>query len=182
MGFFSSLFGGNKHKPTKEQLEEQARYRVELYEYINKYYGVPRIRTTTNYEVFISMSIRKIATCENNYTFHDYDFDSIVGAYVEVDDEIIMKTSGGIGRAIVGGLIAGSVGAVVGYATTPITEKRLIKFARLTILTNDPQQQIINIPLIGGFQKHYSTDHDVRHALNQAEAFVKIINQIVVGG
>lgn len=179
MGFFSFLSGD---KRTKEQIAEQESYKAELHDYIVKNYGVPKIHGSANYDVYINMGFRKIATCQLEYTFRDYDFNIIRGAYISIDDQIVNQTSNGVGRVIVGGMIAGTIGAVVGYATRSTNQKTLINNARLTILTKDPNMPEINIPLLGKHKKNYSTDADVRKILNDADAFIQIINQIVVGG
>ena len=178
MGFFSFLSGD---KRSKEQIEAQEKYKSELKQYINENYGAPKIHGSANYDVYINMQFRKIATCYVEYTFKDYSFDIIRGAYITIDDEVITKTQSGIGRAIIGGMIAGSMGAAVGYLSRKSEQKTLINNARLTIITSDPNMPEIYIPLLGKAKKNYANDSDVKRILNSAESLIHIIDQISMG-
>jgi hypothetical protein len=71
--------------------------------------------------------------------FKTYDFKSIIDVKKIVDDEIISVSSTGstIGRSLVGGALAGGIGAIIGGATSKKMGNKAIKNLELEILLND---------------------------------------------
>ena len=67
-------------------------------------------------------------------------FDNIIGCDIYTDNEV----TGGVKRAIVGGVVSGGVGAIVGAATA----KKHIMLYQISIYTNDLTSPMIAIPLI----------------------------------
>lgn len=81
-----------------------------------------------------------VITDDLQLTHQRIPFDNIIGCEVYTDSEV----TGGVGRAIVGGVVSGGVGAIVGAATA----KKHITLYQICIYTNDLTSPMIAIPLI----------------------------------
>lgn len=68
------------------------------------------------------------------------DSQDIAEIKVVVDDRVVESTRPGdaIGRAMIGGLLAGSVGAIVGGTTSARNQHRIARSIRLEIFTKNP--------------------------------------------
>jgi len=74
----------------------------------------------------------------------EYNFSDILECQILRDDEVVAKS--GVGRAIVGGLIAGGVGAIVGAATRG--SKNKIKSLSVRVVFSDISNPMIIFKLI----------------------------------
>ena len=84
-------------------------------------------------------------TCNGKNKLVDYiPFDSIVDVELLDDHSTIMH--GGVGRAIVGSVLAGGIGAIVGAGTRKSND--VIRSLRVRIITNDVNNANIMIPLM----------------------------------
>lgn len=82
---------------------------------------------------------KKIALCHYSNAFIEYiSFNQIINVEILKNNATIMK--GGIGRAVIGGVLAGGIGAVVGASTRDSEE--LLYSLKIRVITND-----INKPL-----------------------------------
>ncbi len=64
-----------------------------------------------------------------------YNFDQLISYELVEDDKTITKSKGGVGRAIVGGVLAGGVGAVVGATTGKTESTDVVTQLYITIVT-----------------------------------------------
>lgn len=64
-------------------------------------------------------------------------FSSILSSSIKQDGETITQTSNTIGRALIGGVLAGGAGAIVGGMTSKKQNKQLIRKLTLEIVVND---------------------------------------------
>lgn len=88
---------------------------------------------------------KKIALCHyNNATIEYINFNEIIDVEILKDNSTVMK--GGIGRAIVGGVLAGGVGAVVGANTR--NSQDIIHSFQIRIITNNINNPLYTINLI----------------------------------
>ena len=96
-------------------------------------------------KVVFDLNNRKIAIIDTNAVKIDYvDFDKIVQCEILEDNSVVMK--GGVGRAVVGGILAGGVGAIVGAQTRGSSE--IVKNLSIRIITNDVINSLVWIHLI----------------------------------
>lgn len=72
------------------------------------------------------------------------NFDEIIGCDLIEDNTTVMQ--GGIGRAVVGGVLAGGIGAVVGAQTRK--SSNIVEKLNVRILTNNIDEPICNICII----------------------------------
>ena len=96
-------------------------------------------------KVVFDLNNRKIAIINTNAVKIDYvDFDKIIQCEILEDNSVVMK--GGVGRAVVGGILAGGVGAIVGAQTRGSSE--IVKNLSIRIITNDVINSLVWIHLI----------------------------------
>ena len=96
-------------------------------------------------KVVFDLINRKIAIINTNAVKIDYvDFDKIIQCEILEDNSVVMK--GGVGRAVVGGILAGGVGAIVGAQTRGSSE--IAKNLSIRIITNDVINSLVWIHLI----------------------------------
>lgn len=175
MGFFRKLIGDHR---TDEEIAEHNKRKDELKEYIDKNYGPAVISGSADYSIYMSKSLQKIAICKDGYTFRDYDLNMIIGACVSVDDEIVYETSSGIGGAVVGAMLAGSLGAIAGFGIRPVKEKVQIHQIKVVIATNNPDLPEIYVPLLGQGVKYYSNDFTIKLIVHNCETFIQRLNEL----
>ena len=107
-------------------------------------------------KVVFDLNNRKIAIIDTNAVKIDYvDFDKIVQCEILEDNSVVMK--GGVGRAVVGGILAGGVGAIVGAQTRGSSE--IVKNLSIRIITNDVINSLVWIHLIKTATKRDSFEY-----------------------
>jgi len=99
------------------------------------------------------MTLKGLNIVDTDETPRVYDFDEILDVALVVDEETIteIKKKGGVGRAIVGGVLTGGVGAVVGAVTAKekLKTKTTINKAGISVkLDKQPIEQLY-YPLTG---------------------------------
>lgn len=114
-------------------------------------------------DFFIDTINKRIAFCEynkDNITF--LDFSSILDCEI-VEDDIVTRS--GLGRAALGAVVAGGVGAVVGAVTAK--EKKIVKSLRIKLITNDVLNAMKTIDVLAMGQ--FSTESSMyKRAINFA--------------
>ena len=107
-------------------------------------------------KVVFDLNNRKIAIINTNAVKIDYvDFDKIIQCEILEDNSVVMK--GGVGRAVVGGILAGGVGAIVGAQTRGSSE--IAKNLSIRIITNDVINSLVWIHLIKTATKRDSFEY-----------------------
>jgi len=107
-------------------------------------------------KVVFDLNNRKIAIINTNAVKIDYvDFDKIIQCEILEDNSVVMK--GGVGRAVVGGILAGGVGAIVGAQTRGSSE--IVKNLSIRIITNDVINSLVWIHLIKTATKRDSFEY-----------------------
>jgi len=110
---------------------------------IDKTYDI--ISVGVNKQVLFDLESNKIAILDAAANSIDYvEFNKIIDCEIMEDNTTIMK--GGIGRAIVGGVLAGGVGAIVGAGTRGSSD--VVKNLAIRIITNDISNSMVMITLI----------------------------------
>jgi len=109
-----------------------------------------------NKQVLFDFDSNKIAILDAIANSIDYvEFNKIVDCEIIEDNTTIMK--GGIGRAVVGGVLAGGVGAIVGAGTRGSSD--VVRNLAIRIITNDISNSLVMITLIAGKTKRDSVDY-----------------------
>ena len=122
-----------------------------------------------NVSFLIDQISLKIAVFSNHGLREVAPFRKIIGCEIMTDS----KVTGGIGRAVVGGVLAGDVGALVGVMTAP---SKIVSY-KVVIYLNDPVDPMIEIPLIE--EKKSTKDPDYTDAVQFAESVNAAIKAIV---
>lgn len=138
--------------------------------YTDNYYSTQiNIDRGHNVSFFIDQISLKIAVFSNHGLREVAPFRKIIGCEIMTDS----KVTGGIGRAVVGGVLAGDVGALVGVMTAP---SNIVSY-KVVIYLNDPVDPMIEIPLIE--EKKSTKDPDYTDAVQFAESVNAAIKAIV---
>lgn len=112
-----------------------------------------------NAAIYIDETHKKLLLVENmkkdTFLGNPIRFDELVECSILEDGATVQ--SGGIGRAVVGGVMAGGVGAIVGAATRgskPITRELSVR-----IITSNTRKPLYVIPLITSETNRESSDY-----------------------
>lgn len=93
----------------------------------------------------IDVTSKQIAICDyTTGSLKIIPFQNLIECEIIEDNETVL--SGGIGRAIAGGIIAGGTGAIVGAVTRK--SKNIVKSLSIRIGTSDINDALIMIPLV----------------------------------
>ena len=117
----------------------------------------------------VDKSKQKIYISETSGKFKEYAFKDILGCEIVADSQV----TGGIKRAIVGGVLAGDAGAVVGA----VTAKPHIMSHKLVLYLRDISAPKVEIELIT--QKTKTKDSDYTNAVAFAENVVATVKAIL---
>ena len=127
-----------------------------------------------SYDLAIDENSQAIAICSLQTAYVDYmPFSSLVECEICQDNSVISTNQ--IKRAVVGGVIAGSAGAIVGASTSPKTD--IVKYLAVKIRTNDIKHPLHTITLL---QSTYSTiDNFYNRKRQTAELLYATIGAII---
>lgn len=127
-----------------------------------------------SYDLTIDENSQAIAICSLQTAYVDYiPFSSLVECEICQDNSVISTNQ--IKRAVVGGAIAGSTGAIVGASTSPKTD--IVKYLAVKIRTNDIKHPLHTITLL---QSNYSTnDNFYKRKRQTAELLYATIGAII---
>lgn len=180
--FGYALSEGKKQEEKRKEIIKKDRKNLDQYDldfspnksYINPD-GKMKIAFNSENELF------KIYRMPSNGTIHEVaiPFDKIVDSEILIDDTTVMKASRGqqIAGALIGGAIAGGVGAIIGGSSPNTTGINTVKRIRLKITNEDfenpvyyidflPTRDKLNRRIDKGWNKEDST---VSYALKKAE-------------
>lgn len=122
-----------------------------------------------NIRFIVDKSKQKVYISETSSSFKEYAFKDILGCEIVVDSQV----TGGIKRAIVGGVLAGDAGAVVGA----VTAKAHIMSYKLVLYLRNISAPKAEIELIT--QKTKTKDTDYTNAVSFAENVVATVKAIL---
>lgn len=106
------------------------------------------------------------------YSSRTFDYKDILEAEVIIDGETVTKTSRSsqIGGAILGGILAGGVGAVIGGLSGKTASKEKVKSIQLKVIVNDIKNPLQIIPFLNetnsidrSNQKFINANKEVMH-------------------
>ncbi len=95
---------------------------------------------------------KKICFFDNSLKAHIYDYSKLLQCEIDIDGDTIMKqsTTGTVGRAVLGGILTGGVGAIIGGASASRTQKEKIHNIDLKVIVDDPMNPIYKINFFKG--------------------------------
>jgi hypothetical protein len=126
---------------------------------------------------------KKVALVEDgNYRIFGYR--DILESEIIVDGQEMTRTSrtSQVGRALVGGLVAGGVGAIIGGVGAKQEHKSEVKNIQLKIVVNDTKEPsfILDFLKLEILQKHVTKeDSKYKNAMNQATKLHDIISVLI---
>jgi hypothetical protein len=82
---------------------------------------------------------KKICSLNYQHEYKIYDYKDILQSELMIDNQIISKqsTSGTVGRAVLGGILGGGIGALVGAGTASSIQNQQINSIEVKIIIND---------------------------------------------
>jgi len=186
--FGYALSEGKKQEEKRKEIKKNDRKNLDEYDldfspnksYINPD-GKMKIAFNSENELF------KIYRISPNEMIHEVaiPFDKIVDSEILIDDTTVMKASRGqqVAGALIGGAIAGGVGAIIGGSSPNTTGINTVKRIRLKITNEDfenpvyyidflPTRDKLNRRIDKGWNKEDST---VSYALKKAEYWQGIL-------
>lgn len=105
---------------------------------------------------------RCIAFKEVTGKIHVYPYAAILSCEIIEDGETAYRKSSSIGRAIVGGVIAGGVGAIIGGFSGKERENKEIKYLDLRIVLKDTNNSSFKVRFFDSWEDTYKTKKSVR--------------------
>lgn len=103
-----------------------------------------------------------------------FDFEDLVSYELLEDDAIV--TSGGVGQALIGGLIAGGAGLIAGGITGKRVQKKRIESLGIRITINNFSSPCVMIPLITKPIKTNSKEYQI--AFEEAQKILSVLEVI----
>lgn len=122
---------------------------------------------------------KKVCFIDKELKVSIYDFGDILASEIEEDGETIIKksVSGTLGRALVGGILTGGIGALVGGLTATGKQKEKIKSINLKITVNDLSNPIYKLNFLNIEAKRGSLVY--KSAYEQVEKWHGIFSVLV---
>ena len=140
--------------------------------------------------IAIDKKSKQIAIREKNGKIKNYPFSSILSCEVIEDGEITYKKSSSVGRAIVGGVIAGGAGAIIGGLSGKEKQNKEIKYLDFKIVIKDTNNPSFKIRFFDSWEETNNTKKSIKisdsiygpifeKALNQLKNWKDIIEVII---
>ncbi len=169
--FFMSL--GTENEKTENNINEIDKLLKDKNFETSKNIAVSLIESKKQFR--IDMQNKRIAICDMYPTnkVNILKFTDIIDCEILEDNNTIMK--GGVGRAIVGGALAGGVGAIVGANTRK--SQNITNSLQLRIITNDISKSLYTIKLIKNETKKDSIEY--KRAMNFANNVYATVMSII---
>lgn len=109
-----------------------------------------------------------------------FKFNELADFELIEDGGTIIKSKGGVGRAVAGGLLFGGVGAIVGSTTSKKESNSLVHDLKITIYIGNRYHNKIVIPFIsylgkGGYKKE---DYIYKQSKKASTQFISLLNLI----
>ncbi|SNZ09927.1 hypothetical protein SAMN05421503_1422 [Terribacillus aidingensis] len=178
-------------KHSKRKSEEQDAVLNHMAEYDKEFHGdlfFPGLDGQTKIAYNKDVNLFKYYQRTSSSTIQEYSFsaDKVLDASFELNGETVSKVSRTqqIGGALIGGVIAGGVGAIIGGLSSDRRHDELIKKATLKINTADVEKPVLYVeflpslipgsPQEKGFPKNGEVVQAVLKKLEQWEGIFKI--------
>ena len=159
-----------------EKIKVQAQKRAEEQSAYYSKYRITKVLNAPSMDVGFS-DHTKMLCCfectETNFTpLFQTPYETIIGCEMLEDNSTIMQ--GGVSRAVVGGIIAGEVGAIIGAGTRKT--KNVVEKLSVRVLTNVIDNPVFNIPIIENEIQRHSSEYEEKYKI--AETIFATINAV----
>lgn len=113
---------------------------------------------------------------------HVYNYNKILQCEIVVDNETTLKqsTSGTVGRAILGGVLTGGVGAIIGGVTGAKKQKETIQNIDLKIIIDDSMNPIFKVNFFSGNTPKNSIEY--KNVYSKAEKWHAVLAGLIKQG
>jgi len=130
----------------EKQKENRANHSITLHDHLQKTgFTISNSFTWANLEVVIDTEHKMFEILNSAFcTYKNIKFGELIECETIENDSIV--ASGGVGRAIVGGVLAGGVGAIVGASTRGSTS--VVSHLAVKLTTNDINNPLFMVELI----------------------------------
>lgn len=129
----------------------------------------------------ISHDIKRKKICFINKEFRCfiYNYSDIINCELQLDGKTIQKhsSSSTIGRAIIGGAIAGGAGAIIGGTTGKVKNEKKVNSIDLKIIMNDINNPVYKINCLSG--SFNSDELIVKQIMERAEKWHGVISAMI---
>lgn len=114
--------------------------------------------------IAIDNASRQIAFKEGSSGIKKYPYSEIHGCEVVEDGETTYRKSGALGRAVVGGIIAGGAGAIIGGVTAKGQENKEVKTVDFKLLLRDTTNPSFRIRFFDAWEETARTKKSVKYS------------------
>lgn len=114
--------------------------------------------------IAIDNDSKQIAFKEGYGSIKKYSYSDIIGCEVIEDGETTYRKSGALGRAVVGGIIAGGAGAIIGGVTAKGQENKEVKTVDFKLLLRDTNNPSFRIRFFDAWEETARTKKSVKHS------------------
>lgn len=114
--------------------------------------------------VALDNASKQIAFKEGSGSIRKYTYSDIIGCEVIEDGETTYRKSGTLGRAVVGGIIAGGAGAIIGGVTAKGHESKEVKTVDFKLLLRDTNNPSFRIRFFDAWEETARTKKSVKHS------------------
>lgn len=107
---------------------------------------------------------KQIAFREGSGAIQKYPYSDILGCEVVEDGETTYRKSGALGRAVVGGIIAGGAGAIIGGVTAKGQENKEVKTVDFKLLLRDTNNPSFRIRFFDAWEETARTKKSIKYS------------------
>lgn len=176
----------NKKREIKEQKEHVQQKIADIFIRENFKRSNNKFFIFNDYDSMIALDEdnRKVAFISSKgIVYKIVNYKDILESHVVEDGISITKTSRGgqIGGALLGGFIAGGVGAIIGGLSSEKRTSDKVKKIELKIIVNDTDKPVQTITFLKGENdKMFNKDtHEYKYAISQAEHWQSLMSVII---
>ena len=139
-------------------------------------------RLNQNFAIGFDNTNKKICFFDKADKSYIFDYSKILQCELDIDGETVSKqsTSSTVGRAVLGGILTGGVGAIIGGTTGKRTSKETIKSMDLKIIVNDTTTPIFKINFFTGKAKKGTLVYKTKYA--EIEKWHAIVSGLIRHG
>lgn len=165
MGFFTRFLG------VDVMLENQ--------KYIKVNYPGKALLKAAGLTLNVNYDTKMICVEDSAISYVEIPFKDLLGADIEVNGTNVTSYDSILNRALVGGLLFGTTGAIICGSTGSVKSRMKIDSAYLVLNVNNPNRSIIKMPLFMNIGTNYSDDINVQNVFNATYDAIDILDEIM---
>lgn len=139
-------------------------------------------RLNQNYAIGFDNAHKKLCFFDKSDKSYIFDYSQILQCEMDIDGETYSKTStsSAVGRAVLGGILTGGLGAIIGGTTGKRTQKQTIRSMDLKIVVNDTTSPVFKINFFTGKAKKGTLVYKTKYA--EIEKWDAIVSGLIRHG